>query len=211
MCGFDWRRYWIEHDENEGAAKFALSFADKLDETLDWKRVSSFADFGCGPATMLLALAERHPETSFHGFDASEPVLAKGRLKARNVGLGNIVFGSATLPNIDVENRFDVVTCLSTLHYVEPIEEAICNLFKVVEDGGHLLFNYPNIYTQWMYLRDVKQDDDEMRRRFTLVLNGSNIITQKTIQKVTGVKPRKLHSAIRGNIYVALHKPISRP
>ena len=210
MGGFDWLKYWAEHDENEAAAKFALSFAEKLDESIEWKRVSSFADFGCGPATMILALAERHPETSFHGFDASEPVLAKNRLKARNANLGNIIFRQETLPNIDMANRFDLVTCLSTLHYVERIEEAICNLFMVVQDGGCLLFNYPNIYTHWMYRRDVKQDDEEMKTRFMLVLNRRNRVTQKTIQKVTGVKPRRFHSAIRGNIYVALHKPSSR-
>ena len=35
MSGLDWRRYWTEHDENEGAAKFAQFMADKLDEFFD--------------------------------------------------------------------------------------------------------------------------------------------------------------------------------
>ena len=158
---------------------------------------------------MILALAERHPETSFHGFDVSEPVLAKNRVRARDAKLDNVVFSQATLPNI-VAGGFDLVTCLSTLHYVERVEEAVRNLYMIVKEGGCLVFNYPNIYTHWMYRRDVKQDDEEMSRRFALVLNRRNMLTQRTIQKITGVKPKKIHSAIRGNIYIALHKPKSK-
>jgi hypothetical protein len=98
------------------------------------------------------------------------------------------------------------VTCLSTLHYVEQIEEAVSNLFSVVEEGGYLLFNYPNLYTHWMYKRDAEKGDDEMRRRFALVLSGRNLITQRTIQALTGVRPRRFHAVIRGNIYVSLQK-----
>jgi trans-aconitate methyltransferase len=181
--------------------------AGKLEEFFDWKRVSSFADFGCGPATMILALAERHPETGFHGFDVSEPVLAKNRVRARDAKLSNVIFSQATLPDINTAEGFDIVTCLSTIHYVERVEEAVHNLYMIVNEGGCLVLNYPNIYTHWMYRRDVKQDDEGMKRRFTLVLNKRNMLTQKTIQKITGVKPKKIHSAIRGNIYIALHKP----
>ena len=208
--GFDWRRYWAEHDENETAARFALKMADRLDEFLDWGRVSSFADYGCGPATMMLALAQRHPETAFYGFDTSDTVLAKNRAKARDVGLGNAAFEQATLPNIDASRSFVAVTCFSSLHYVERIEGAIVSLFNVVEEGGWLLFNYPNTYTNWMYRRDVKPGDEETRSRFRLVLDGRNLTTQRAIQRLTGVHPRKFHSAIRGNIYVALRKPHRR-
>jgi len=122
ISGFYWQRHWAEHDENE-AAKFALSIAEKLDTFIKWVRVSSFADFGCGPATMMLALAEWHPETSFHGFDASERVLSKGRLTAEEAKLGNVKFRRTSLPNIETTESYGVVTCLSTLHYVERIEE----------------------------------------------------------------------------------------
>jgi trans-aconitate methyltransferase len=82
MNGFDWETYWAEREDNEVAARFALGMAEKLDAFIDWRGVSSFADFGCGPATMMLALAERHPSTSFHGFDVSQNVLSKNTLKA---------------------------------------------------------------------------------------------------------------------------------
>jgi len=210
MGGFDWGRHWAEHDENEAASRFALFMADRLDGFLDWRRVSSFADFGCGPATMMLALARRHPETVFHGYDSSGTIIAKDTARAAEAGLRNVAFGRAVLPDIDAGRGFDVITCLSSLHYVERIEEAIRNLFRAVRGGGLLLLNYPNTYTHHMYRRDVKQDDEETRTRFTLVLNGRNLVTQRTIQRVTGVRPRRFHSAIRGNIYVTLHKPWPR-
>jgi 2-polyprenyl-3-methyl-5-hydroxy-6-metoxy-1,4-benzoquinol methylase len=206
MSGFDWHRYWAEHEENQVAAKFALGMAEKLDSFIRWDRVSSFADYGCGPATMLLALAQRHPETCFHGFDVSEPVLSRNRLKAEEAKLSNTTFRPASLPSIEMAESYDVVTCLSTLHYVEHIEEAVRNLFGVVEEGGCLLFNYPNLYTHWMYKRDAEKGGDEMRRRFALVLSGRNLITQRTIQVLTGVRPRRFHAVIRGNIYVSLQK-----
>lgn len=181
--------------------------ADRLDGFLDWAKLPSFADFGCGPATMLLTLAERHPETGFHGYDSSYTVLTKNTARAAEVGLSNVAFGQATLPDIDPSRSFDVVTCLSTLHYVEPIEEAIRNLFSAVRGCGWLLLNYPNTYTHHMYKRDVRQDDEEMKARFKLVLNKKNLVTQGTIREATGVTPRSFHSAISGNIYVTLHKP----
>jgi len=210
MSSFDWRRYWAEHDESETAARFALKMADTLDELLDWNELSSFADYGCGPATTMLALAQRHPETSFYGFDFSDTVLAKNRVKAGDAELGNVTFEQAALPDIDISRSFGAVTCFSSLHYVERIEEAIRSLFNVVEEGGWLLFNYPNIYTHWMYGRDVKKDDEEMKARFSLILDMRNIVTQRTIRSITGVKPRRFHSAIRGNIYIALRKPRRR-
>ncbi|OGD45567.1 hypothetical protein A3K69_08410 [Candidatus Bathyarchaeota archaeon RBG_16_57_9] len=44
------------------------------------------------------------------------------------------------------------------------IKWVIRSLFRVVEDGGFLLFIYPDVYTHRMYNRDVKPDEDEMRR-----------------------------------------------
>ena len=65
---FDWSKHWKVTCEDKGARKFAIKMADMIGGFMQNRGIDLVADYGCGPATLLFALAERFPQTEFYGF-----------------------------------------------------------------------------------------------------------------------------------------------
>ena len=174
--------------------------------TLD---VRDAADFGCGAATTLFELAGMYPLIDFYGFDIAESVIRKNKEKAEKDGLRNIFFETDELPDTRTLLRFDLVICFSTLHYIKDIGSALRSLIELVNPYGHLIFNYPNIHTKRSYEKDVQQGDECMKKRFSILLSGDNVTSQREINRLLGVRPRKFYSSKIFNIYVRVRKPRS--
>jgi trans-aconitate methyltransferase len=206
MAEFDWEKHWERGEEPEGARQFALRFAEMLAGFIEENRIESVADYGCGPATTIFALTRRFPEVSFHGFDAAASIISKNRERARLEGVENIRFEIDGLPHPQSVQRFDLVTCLSTLHYVENVEGALGALYGLLNPGGHMIFNYPSRYTRWAKIREIPPDDEKNRRRFSVLLAGRNLTSQRRIGAVLGVRPRRFYSSRRQNIYAMVRK-----
>ncbi len=202
----DWDKHWETNEEPEGARDFAEEMADKLKEFMRGKGIESVADYGCGPATTLFRLAEHFIDIDFYGYDMAASIIHKNTEKAREIGLMNLSFVQDSLPNPRKTKTFDLVTCFATLHYVEKIELAIKRLFERVNPGGYLIFNYPNTYLRKIFQEDIQPDDEEMKRRFTLLLAGRNLISQRRIWEILGARPKKFYSYVKSNIYVLVRK-----
>lgn len=172
MPAFDWNKHWEVTCEPEEAQKFAIKMADMICAFMQNKRICSVADYGCGPATLLFALAERFPQTEFYGFDIAASIIEKDFEKASQLGLKNLRFEQDGLPSPRKERTYDLIVCFATLHYIKEIELAIKNLLDLVNPEGHLIFNYPNIYSRAAYRKDIKPQDETMKKRFALVLAG---------------------------------------
>ena len=207
MDEIDWNKHWTQTEEPEGATKFAVKMAERVGIFIDESDVREAADFGCGPATMLFELANRYPSIDFYGFDIAESVIVRNREKAGKAGYGNLFFEVDSLPAPKTFRRFDLVLCFSMLHYIKDINEAIRSLFRLVNPGGHLIFNYPNLYSLKAKERETPQDDKYTRRRFSVLLSGENVISQRKIRRILGVYPRKFYSSKIYNIYVTVRKP----
>jgi len=206
MSSMDWGKHWETDEEPEGARDFAEKMADRLREFMGGNGIGSVADYGCGPATTLFRLAEHFSDIDFYGYDVAASIIKKNTERARELGLANLSFGQDSLPNPRNTKTFDLVTCFSTLHYVEEIACAIKRLFELVNPGGYLIFNYPNTYTRKTFQEDIQPDDEYMKRRFALLLAGRNLISQRRIGKILGVRPEKFYSSINSNIYILVHK-----
>lgn len=206
MSSLDWDEHWETEKEPEKAREFAEKMAERLRLFMKGKQFESVADFGCGPATTLFALARTFPHIDFHGFDVADSIIGKNIEKAREIGLKNLFFDLDSLPDLKTSKKFDLVTCFSTLHYIERIELAIQGLYELVNAKGYLIFNYPNIHTKTTYLNDIKPDDEYMKRRFALLLAGKNLISQRRIAEILSHRPKKFYSSIKSNIYVMIHK-----
>ena len=202
----DWDKHWETDEEPEGARDFADKMADRLREFMRGKGIGSMADYGCGPATTLFRLAEHFTDIDFYGYDMATSTIQKNTEKTRELGLMNLSFVQDSLPNPRKTKTFDLVTCFSTLHYVEEIESAIKQLFERVTTGGYLIFNYPSTYTRKAYQEDIQPDDEYMKRRFALLLAGRNLISQSRIREILGARPKKFYSSIKSNIYVLVRK-----
>lgn len=189
----DWDAHWERTDRAELSEMrtAGVRMASRLERYLDGPP-DSLADVGCGPAFMLLELADRHPDATLVGYDVAPSVLRENRRRAAERGLDRLSFRRARLPDLDLGRTFGCVTCLATLHYVADIERALEGLLAHVEPGGVLVFNYPNRYTRRMYERDPETDPD----RFELVLAGENLLSYDRIETVTGRRPRSFWRAV---------------
>jgi SAM-dependent methyltransferase len=204
---FNWEEYWSQHKETPEAHKFNLWLANEISKLIIKNSyIKSVADYGCGPATTIFKLANDFPNIGFFGFDISPTIVAANNIKARRLGLENINFIACSLPNTAARRCFDLILCISTLHYIADIIRAIRNLYENLNLNGYLLFNYPNIYTRAWYTKNIKHEDEEMAKRFKLVLNGVNIVSIRKMRELLGVKPRKFYSSKRENIYVLVKK-----
>ena len=52
-----------------------------------------------------------------------------------------------------IKERFDLITCVSVLEHIERADDAIRNLFSLMNPSGHLLLTFP--YTRGNYIRNV--------------------------------------------------------
>jgi len=209
MAPIDWNEHWALHEEPEGATQFAVEMAERVGRFIDERDVSDAADFGCGPATTLFELAGMYPSIGFFGFDIAESVIRENRERAEEGGHGNLFFEIDSLPAPKTLRRFDLVLCFSTLHYIKDIEEAIRSLFRLVNPGGHLIFNYPNVYSKKTKEKEILPDDEYSRRRFSSLLSGENLTSQRKIRRILGVYPRRFYSSKIYNVYVIVRKPRS--
>lgn len=209
MTPIDWNEHWALHEEPEGATQFAVEMAERVGRFIDERDVRDAADFGCGPATTLFELVRMYPSIDFFGFDIAESAIRENRERAEEGGHGNLFFEMDSLPAPKTLRRFDLVFCFSTLHYIKDIEEAIRSLFRLVNPGGHLIFNYPNLYSKKAKEKEILPDDGYSRRRFSLLLSGENVTSQRKIRRILGVYPRKFYSSKIYNIYVIVRKPRS--
>lgn len=176
----DWDAYWAgwEPDaEEEYAASVSGHHHDRLERFFDEVGVPETAAFvGCEPARLAAAIARAHPDTRAVGVDASSAVLDRNR--ATYGDLPNLSFERAALPEFPLDERFDLVFCYATLHYVGDVERALETLFAAVSAGGHLVCNYPN-----PAYREAHQDaQGELRERLHLPLSGANLLTRRAIE-----------------------------
>jgi 2-polyprenyl-3-methyl-5-hydroxy-6-metoxy-1,4-benzoquinol methylase len=52
-----------------------------------------------------------------------------------------------------LKGKFDFITCVSVLEHIEKSDQAVANMFGLLNPGGHLLLTFP--YTEQAYIRNV--------------------------------------------------------
>jgi len=192
----DWDLFWKQETASECMVKGGKNMARRIGLFIDKYGIRKIADFGCGPAITLFILAEKYHEVSFIGFDPSIPAIAQNRMRVEKMGISNMRFECEMLPDIKTTEKFDLVFCIATLHYVEDIRSAIRNLHARVGDGGFLIFNYPNRFSLHAYRKQIRPDDCDGQRRFLLILNEKNLLTLEDIRKILGRQPMNFWKAV---------------
>lgn len=202
----DWERFYREADYDRCAYLAGEEMADLLARFVEraatpddggpetvGDRPADLASFGCGPAVVPFALAERFPELDVYGYDLSETVVRDNRRLADERGLDNLHFAVDELPNLETDRRFDVVYCVATLYFVADPEPALRALYDRVRPGCHLVVNYPTEELR----RVVREEFDERKREaFHLVRDGVNLLTRERVGEVLGTEPRDYWTAV---------------
>lgn len=153
----------------------------------------SFAAVGCGSGVIPETIAAIDPDIDVWGYDVAESVIRQNR--KRYSECDNLSFAVAELPNPDIDRQFELVYCFATLQYVRDIEQAIGDLYAMVEPGGHLVVNYPNEEFCDTYAEGIEEGTPSYRR-FELVCNGVNKISRDRISAVLGVPTHDFWDAV---------------
>jgi ubiquinone/menaquinone biosynthesis C-methylase UbiE len=95
-------------------------------------------DFGCGPGTITVDLAEKlKPGGSVVGIDMSEEVIAQAREHARSSGVSNVRFDTGNIYETGFdEGSFDVVYAHQVLHHLSGPVKALAEAKRVLKPGG---------------------------------------------------------------------------
>jgi SAM-dependent methyltransferase len=107
--------------------------------------------------------------------------------------------------------KFDLIFCIASLHYVKNIKKAVQELFDRTADNGFLIFNYPNRNSMYWYRNWIKVDDFDQKKRFSLVLNGTNLLTLPEIESLLKRKASNFWLTVgeksdRANMAVVIQK-----
>lgn len=137
-------RYWDKRNTNkwnaEDYAKHSTAqweWANELIGKLRLKGDESLLDIGCGDGKITRLLAERLPDGTVVGIDASEEMIA---LASRSHTQGNLSFRLMDAADIRLEHPFDVAFSNAALHWIRDHAAVLRGVKAHLNPGGRILF-----------------------------------------------------------------------
>lgn len=122
----------------DATRKFYLIGRDTLLATMKIGPGQNIAEIGCGTGRNLAILAERYPQTSFFGLDASAEMLRTAEARIAKADLRNVKFCTALAEDLDHRESFGLDKPLDIIFFSysitmiplwrESIERAVANL-----------------------------------------------------------------------------------
>ena len=97
------------------------------------------ADIGCGSGRALIELAERFPNSRFTGIDFSEEAIIRANEEAIQRDLTNIRFVVRDAADIDMEDRFDLITAFDSIHDQKQPAKVLSEIEAALRDDGTFL------------------------------------------------------------------------
>ena len=94
-------------------------------------------DFGCGPGTISMGLAEAVAPGELHGIDMEESQIEMARAAAAAGGHGNACFRTGDVTDLPFEDdSFDVAHCHAVLMHVPDTQAVLAEVMRVLKPGG---------------------------------------------------------------------------
>ena len=130
-------------------------------------------DLGCGPATQLVQVAKRNPQTSFVGIDLSEPMLEAARAYALAEGCANVEFRQGDITKLDaVDGSVDGIISTMALHHL-PTTELLRGCFREITrvlraDGAVYLVDFGLLKSLRSIMFFVNQNRPHQAAHFSL-------------------------------------------
>lgn len=97
------------------------------------------ADVGCGRGLALMHLAERFPNTRFHGYDFSRDAVEWAGAEARRRALSNIRFEVRDAADLGESRRFDVMFAFDAIHDQVDPHGMLAGIRRALTDDGVFL------------------------------------------------------------------------
>lgn len=64
------------------------------------------------------------------------------------------------ITNSELNDKFDLITCVSVIEHIEKVDDAIKNIFSLLKPNGHLLITFP--YSDDVYIKNVYEREDSV-------------------------------------------------
>ncbi len=94
-------------------------------------------DFGCGPGTISLGLAQAIEPGHLHGVDMEETQIGLARSAAESGGHGNVTFQVGNVNELPfADGTFDVAHCHAVLMHIPDTAAALAEVRRVLKPGG---------------------------------------------------------------------------
>ena len=138
-------------DQSPETSNYTMGYSDDFRQLLNRRSAATHAayllprlkpgfkllDFGCGPGTISVGLADAVAPGELHGIDMEESQIELARAAARAGGHDNATFhvGNVTELPFD-DNTFDVAHCHAVLMHVPDTRGALAEVKRVLKPGG---------------------------------------------------------------------------
>jgi SAM-dependent methyltransferase len=96
-------------------------------------------DVGCGSGRALNTMAQRFPQSTFVGYDLSEPALEAARAGARDLKLTNVTFQKQDATTFEDTEAFDLVTAFDSIHDQIHPDKVLANIKRATKKAGTFL------------------------------------------------------------------------
>jgi len=153
-------------------------------EYLDGKNFDSLLDIGCGSGTVVIKLAENHPNAQFHCIDPSPDMIKLARKRIARKGLDSrIIAKIGSSRRIPFDQKFDVIISSFSYHHWKDRNHSLKVLAGLLRKGGFLtIFEYDNDRGKMKNshgIREEEWDDLEIEGFYKTVdhKNGLIILT----------------------------------
>lgn len=115
-----------------------IQWRKKVVKIVKDKQPQTILDVATGTGDLAIALAGKNPQAKITGFDLSDGMLEKGRIKVKERNLDNqieMIQGDAeNMPFED--NSFDVITVGFGIRNFETLEKGLKEIYRVLKPGG---------------------------------------------------------------------------
>lgn len=126
------------------------------------------ADVGCGAGMALLMMADRFPNSRFHGYDISQHAIERGRMKQATRGLENAAFHDPRVSPLPDDHSLDLVTTFDCIHDMTRPDLMIDAIYRSLKPDG-----------TWL-LVDIKAKDtytENLRNPMAALMYGISIMS----------------------------------
>ena len=138
-------------DQAPDTSIYTMGYSEEFRQLLDRRSASTHAayllphlrpglrvlDFGCGPGTISVGLAELIAPGELHGIDMEESQIELARAAAAAGGHRNLTFHVGDVSALPFEdNHFDIAHCHAVLMHIPDTQAALSEVKRVLKPGG---------------------------------------------------------------------------
>lgn len=165
---------------------YTMGYSDDFQQLLDRRSVHTHAayllphlkpdlrvlDFGCGPGTISVGLAQTVEPGELHGIDMEASQIGLARAAAQAGGHTNATFhvGDVTALPFD-DDSFDVAHCHAVLMHVPDTQATLAEVQRVLKPGGIIASREMMVSSS--FLHPVDQDTEAAWATFARLLAGN--------------------------------------